>query len=800
MDLDARALDPALLARLPPADRARALELLRTLTGGGEGLVDFVRRTRPHEPPPTHMQVILREIERCRFQRRKLCISVPPRHGKRCADSTPVLTPDGWTTHGELDVGSVVYAPDGTETRVTYRSARGPTDMVVRFADGESVRVHAEHRWTVLRRGLKREEVVETRQMQAAGVMSRDGRKWRARFSVAYTAPLRGRAVALKYEPYVLGYWLGNGARGTGRVTIGPADAEHIEAELRSRVSVGARFVHPATSCVSVDLLGTGLARIEKRIPAQYLTASLSQRRALVAGLVDSDGHVDEETGRVRFVNTDEGLVDDVAALVATLGYRTTITVQPSHTGMANGIPVVGRRDVYTVQWTPHDGVPQGTLPRKALAVRGKRRRRSIVAIEACDVEQGHCLTVDHPSHQYLVGRSLVPTHNTECILNGIAWWLKGSPADTCIYASYSDTQAASKSRLARERAERAGVRLSQSMANLHEWRTSSGGGLLAAGVGGGLTGQGAQGLIIIDDPYKGMAEAQSPTIKQNVRDWFWSVAQFRSEGASTIVIHTRWASDDLIGELVGEKGWEHLCLRAIAEDDDPLGRELGELLWDVRRDEILDAQKGDAWTFAALAQQRPQPRGSTLFREPGRFELAKFDLTGADIRIGVDPAATEDTRADYSVAVAIARKMHEGKLKKFVVGVERVQRELPDVMPLLVRFAQRFGGAPCHVEAVGAFKVVYQTMRRLDRTLALTPVFPQQDKYLRAIPLANEWNAGDVLVPIDAPWARPFLAEFRAFTGTGGRGTKDDQVDATVHASDAFKAPRGRVGSMVIG
>ena len=150
---------------------------------------------------------------------------------------------------------------------------------------------------------------------------------------------------------------------------------------------------------------------------------------------------------------------------------------------------------------------------------------------------------------------SMPPRHaKTHLIQHAIAWWLANvSSADTCAYSSYNHEQATSKSRVTRDLAEMAGVQLNPDMANLSEWRTMDGGGLLSGGAGSGLTGKGVSGLMVVDDPLKDRVEANSKLIRDQRWDWFKDVVMTRLEGASVIVIHTRWHPDDMIGRIAKE-------------------------------------------------------------------------------------------------------------------------------------------------------------------------------------------------------------------------------------------------------
>lgn len=146
---------------------------------------------------------------------------------------------------------------------------------------------------------------------------------------------------------------------------------------------------------------------------------------------------------------------------------------------------------------------------------------------------------------------SVPPRHGkTETVLHGIAWLLARHPGWRIAYVSYAADIARSKSRQARDYALRAGVRLRDDSAALHEWGTREGGGLLATGIGGPLTGHGVRALFV-DDPHKNRADADSPTSRENVFNWFTSTAMTRVEpGGSVGVVHTRWHPADLIGRL----------------------------------------------------------------------------------------------------------------------------------------------------------------------------------------------------------------------------------------------------------
>jgi hypothetical protein len=150
-------------------------------------------------------------------------------------------------------------------------------------------------------------------------------------------------------------------------------------------------------------------------------------------------------------------------------------------------------------------------------------------------------------------------------------------------------------------------------------------GSYLAAGVGGGITGEGCD-VLLIDDPVKDAKEALSKTVRDTTWDWFTSTAYTRQDAgiAAIIVIQTRWHEDDLTGRLLQEMGeggepWDVVRLPALAEAGDPLGRAEGEALWPqrfpVKRLHIIRSTIKPAWFEAQYQQTPPQSLGGRFFR-----------------------------------------------------------------------------------------------------------------------------------------------------------------------------------------
>lgn len=381
---------------------------------------------------------------------------------------------------------------------------------------------------------------------------------------------------------------------------------------------------------------------------------------------------------------------------------------------------------------------------------------------------------------------SLPPRHaKTTVVINAFAWWLTKNPADTHGYFSYNAPQAFSKSVLVRALASRAGVELSDETNNKAEWRTVDGGGMLAGGVGGGLTGQGVSGLMVVDDPFKGPVDAYSQVYRDSVHEWFKTVPMTRLEGASVFVIHTRWHEDDLIGRLAKEEGWVVINIPAIAEEDDPLGRQPGEALWPERFpiEDLLDTKRviGE-FNFASLYQGRPRPRGGSVFGEPHYYDPETTKIEQFRYVLAADPAASEKTSADYSAIVVLKIVGTGDDSIAYVVKVYRKQVATTTFVQDLYAHQRQFGNTKINVEAVGGFKAIPQMLKALNKRLRVNEIIPVGDKFTRAQPAAAAWNTARILVPSDSPpWLGEFLDEISKFTGV--KDAHDDQVDALAHA-----------------
>jgi phage terminase large subunit GpA-like protein len=391
--------------------------------------------------------------------------------GKALSLDTPLPTPAGWLTMGEVGPRDVLFDERGQPTKVVAISPVmvGHDCYRVSFSDGTSIVADADHRWAVQpSRGQGRliNRIRSTRQLA----------EWEGRnLAIPVAEPLALPDIPLPIQPYVLGLWLGDGNSSSGNMTCGDGDYQEVLGLLKAEgINVRAKRYRTAWSLILDPLppapdraahnreyqrqyfrrehygeamtlipltsqrAATMYSRLaslgligEKAIPPAYLRASAAQRVALLQGLMDADGYCGQN-GSCEFCSTNVGLAQGALELIRSLGLKPTITI---------GVARLNGREIglkYRVHFTAYAETPVFRLGRKLARQRSiadprsrptEAGRRFIVSVEKVPSVPVKCVAVDSASHLYLAGEGMTPTHNTEALLDCIGERLDQQPA-----------------------------------------------------------------------------------------------------------------------------------------------------------------------------------------------------------------------------------------------------------------------------------------------------------------------------------------------------------------------------------
>lgn len=195
------------------------------------------------------------------------------------------------------------------------------------------------------------------------------------------------------------------------------------------------------------------------------------------------------------------------------------------------------------------------------------------------------------------------------------------------------------------------GYSLSKTAAAAGDWRTSNNGGYFCAGVGSGIAGHRAD-LAFIDDYLGSQEDADSDIIREKQWQWYWNDFWPRLKpNAAQIVVANRRHEDDLVGRLLAKEGskWTVIRLPMLAEEGDPLGRKIGERLWDKWfTDEMVEKARALPRVWAGLYQQRPAPEEGNYFNRESIVTYDNKDLP-KDLRyyVGADYAVRKGEDSD---------------------------------------------------------------------------------------------------------------------------------------------------------
>jgi len=375
--------------------------------------------------------------------------------------------------------------------------------------------------------------------------------------------------------------------------------------------------------------------------------------------------------------------------------------------------------------------------------------------------------------------------------VNTPIWFLEKNPDKYVMNISYGSELATDFSFKVRETFQNEDLhhllraRVKKDKQRVDRFLMSGGGGLTAAGIGGPLTGRGAD-LMLIDDYIKNAEESMSETKRAKDWEWFKSTAYTRLEpNASLIILATRWNINDLIGmclKEMPEENWEVINLPALAEINDPLGRAVGEPLWPERYslEALLRIKKalGTYW-WSAMYQQRPKSSMAGLdlsdylkYCDP--LDLP-HDLTLTRIRAW-DLAASDVAKADWTAGPRMA--YHAESDTVFIEDMKRFQKGPHTTEDIIESTADDDGHGiriAMEQEPGSSGKIVISHYAGVLKSYAFEGEKATGPIEVRATPFLSAVEDGRVVL-VRGDWNKEFESELDAFPD----GEHDDQIVAT--------------------
>lgn len=308
---------------------------------------------------------------------------------------------------------------------------------------------------------------------------------------------------------------------------------------------------------------------------------------------------------------------------------------------------------------------------------------------------------------------------------------------------------------------------------------------MFSAGVGGGITGRGAD-IFIIDDPFKNREEADSETQRGKVWDWYTSTALTRlSDCGGMIIMNTRWHLDDLTGRLLQKMAagtgqtFKRFRFPAIAEEDEPY-RKAGEALQPERYSlETLQGIRNAIGSkdWAALYQQNPIPDGGGLFKENWIQYYSELPKGFTKAVMSWDMTFKDSKTSDF----VCGQVWVQYQASFYLVDQIRGRFDFVTTIEKFVLFAQKH--SYCHRKLIedkaNGTAIINMLKKRITGIVAVTP---KESKEARASAVTTYWEAHNVFIPDKnkCRWVElEFLPELLSFPG----GKHDDQVDCMTQA-----------------
>lgn len=380
------------------------------------------------------------------------------------------------------------------------------------------------------------------------------------------------------------------------------------------------------------------------------------------------------------------------------------------------------------------------------------------------------------------------------------AWWMGANPGKKVITSSYNQEVSDKWGRRVRSivrdphYTKYFDVELSQDSSAAGRWSLNNDTEYYGVGCGGAITSFRAD-LAILDDIVKGREEADSETMRNKLREWYKSDFWTRLKpDASVILIMTRWHEDDVAGWLLdeaengGEK-WDVISIPMEAEDNDPLGREIGEVLWpEWYTPEMIKQAKRDPRTWSSLYQQRPSPETGVYFNSSW---FKRYSTLPDNYRVyGASDYAVTSGSGDYTVHGVFAIDTDDNI---YVLDWWRGQKSSLDWVEQLILMIKSHKPVTWFEESGAIFRAMDPLISKRQKETGAYCVRMQitrnKSKEMMAQSIRGRMQQGKVFFPQNGNWVSDLISECLSFPA----GKHDDQVDVLALLGLALENMHGK-------
>ena len=743
------------------------------------------------------------------------------RESAKALDVTTIVpTPNGYTTIGNIKVGDFVLDEFGKPVEVEYISPVFIEHPCFKLTmdTGEEIIADAEHLWSVQDKHKRRGNTLSTLEMFAKQDLGKPRGKHQEK---AYRIPCTYAEYdekELPIDPYLLGYWLGNGISGHPNITVGDSDLESFKKNIAWQHYTVHRY-KPGSVIVALHgfkklLVDNGLLN-NKYVPLPYMFGSTRQRFELLAGLIDSDGTIAKsgtKIGTISFVNKNKRLAEAVRVLACSLGMKTTMIETMSKLyGKECGI-------VYKVSFKPSFKFLK--LERKNKYIQEKQDRRSLLRtiskIEPTESVPCVCIKVKSESGCFQITSSHIITHNSTFVLRAFPLYRLTYPTKKANYIVFIMANQTKASKQLKEIADTYVsneflslnlVKVKQQSDKAFECVVTDENGeeirvrMEAYGKGssirGLLWGDKRPDIIIIDDP-QDVEDSLSDTIQTNDYDWFLSDAYFLGKRTRIFMIGNNLGEKCLIEQVINNK--DLLKFNALRI---PVMNENGESNWAERFpvEEILEEKEAwralgklDIWEREKMCIAI-SPERQTFKKEYFMYYApTELKLEDCSIYTTVDLAISQKESADYTVVCTVAVNPDN---KWFILDIDFDRYDPSQTIDAIFRAVQKY--KPLYV---GVEKVAYQAsvkhylekeMPKRNIWFTVKDLEASSRKELRISTLQPRFKSGSVWFPMGAKFLTELESELQSFP----KGLHDDLIDALAYISQIALPPVGNFSSV---